>query len=114
MKNLSRDIYKVDYALVYFSDMESVTRAISNIARAKQSGYYLGSMTANEIKFLNLKKSEPGDDHVVLLNRMLEYIYLTHKLSMFEYCNGYIDNFMRYLSKTMEGQFKFDGQSRHI
>lgn len=112
LSTICKDSYRTDYALVYFSDLESVSRAVTNISRAKQSGYYMGSMTANEVKFMNLKKSEPGNNHTVVLSRILEYIYLTHKLMMFEFCIAFIDSFIRYLNNTMEGYFKLDGQSK--
>ena len=108
MKNLPRDQFKLDYALVYFSDLDSITRAMSHIARAKSLGLYIGSMTATEVQHLNLKKSEKSTEDLVILNRTLEFIYLTAKMRMNEQCLSYIDNLFRLLSTKMHGQFVLD------
>lgn len=108
MKELPRNLFKTDYALVFFSDMDTVTKALANAARIKMMGFMIGTINANEVKYLNLRKSDPGPPEVALLNRVLEFIYVTHKLSMFDYCLGFIDNFLRYINTTMQGKFELN------
>lgn len=73
----------------------------------------MGSLTAIEVRNLNLKRSEQGRDEIVLLSRVLEYIYITNKLRMLEQCITYVDNFLRILNSRMEGAFDIDIKSKH-
>lgn len=109
---MPKDQYKVEYALVYFSDPDAVNRAMSQANRAKTQGIYMGSLSQIEVKHLNLKKSEQGGEDIILLSRVLEYIYITHKLRMLELCISFIDNFFRIVNLKMAGKFDLDLKSR--
>lgn len=112
MKGLPKDTYKLDYALVYFSDLEAITKIMLQSTKARSMGLYVGSLTGQELKNLNLKRSEQGATDVVLFSRILEYIYVTNKLRMLEPCISYIDNFMRLLHTKYQGSFEIDLTSR--
>lgn len=106
------DPIKLDYAAVYFSDPDSIYRAIRNESKSRQLGYHVGAINNLEGQFLNLKKSETGEEHKVVLNRLLEYLYICYKASMLEQCIRYCDYFLNYLQKRCPGKFCIDAVSQ--
>lgn len=102
------DPIKLDYAAVYFADPDSINRAIRYETKSKQQGFYVGAISNPEGQFLSLKKSETGDEHKVVLNRLLEYIYICYKTNMLEQCIRYCDYFLNYLQKRCAGKFCID------
>ncbi len=102
------DPIKLEYAAVYFSDPDSINRVIRYESKSKQQGYFVASINNHEGQFLNLKKSETGEEHKVILSRLLEYIYICYKTNMLEQCVRYCDYFLNYLQKRCAGKFCID------
>lgn len=84
----------LQYALVYYSDADSYLKALAQASRIREKGFYVGGITQKEANFLNLKRSETGEPLILSLHRLLEYIYVSNKLLMFELCISYIDAFL--------------------
>lgn len=104
-----REVVKVEYAFVYFADQtESIVKATNNSSKFRGQSLYIGAANQTEVNALNLKRSETGDEHMVLLNRLLEYIYVTHKTNMLDQCINYIDSFFRYIQTNMKGYFEMN------
>ena len=98
----------LQYALVYYSDGDAYQKALAQASRIREKGFYVGGITQREANFLNLKRSETGAPNIVSLHRLLEYIYISNKMLMFEVSVTFIDHFFTSVQSENEGAFSID------
>ena len=102
---------RFEYAAVYFDETEAIAKAVRNESRAKNQGMHVGNVSQQESQFLNLKKSESGEESVVVLNRLLEYIYVSHKANMSDQCILFCDAFFSYVQTRGEEKYVLEAST---
>lgn len=97
--------FKIDYAKIYFTEEEANLRTTNGASKLRMAGVSPGLLTSNDSNFLNLKKCESGDKNLVVLHRLLEFIYVTYKCGMYAHCVEYISYFFNFCHRNLQDAF---------
>ena len=83
-----------------------------NSMKAKKFGYFTAAITLPDTTYISQRRAEAGDDRAVYLSRLLEYIYVANKASIYDSLITFIESFYKYLQTDLAGKLEIDTKGK--